>query len=180
MRAQSERLRLEYRDCVARAKELFSKAGAAGMRRKPDGGGWTAAECLEHLVLVGDDIAKKIRNAVDAAEVRPPRSEEKLSFFGKMLIRSFEPPVRKRYTAAHYLVPQAANPPRLDLLLGRFEQVHTRLGKLIEETDAIDRMRIRITLPDSEWMKVTLFDAFSMVAAHDRRHLWQAERAARL
>ena len=180
MRAQSERLRLEYRDCVARAKELLAKAGADGMRRRPEGGGWTAAECLEHLILVGDDIAKKIRDAVDAAEIRPPRSEEKLSLFGKMLIRSFEPPVRKRYTAAQYLVPPAAKPPRVDLLVGRFDGVHLRLEKLVEETDAIDRMRIRITLPDSEWMKVTLFDAFSMVAAHDRRHLWQAERAARL
>ena len=180
MRAQSERLRLEYRDCVARANELLEKAGPDGMRRKPDGGGWTAAECLEHLVLTADDTAKKIRAALDAAEIRPPRSEEKLSFFGKILIRSFEPPVRKRYTAAHYLVPPAANPPRLDRLLVRFDEVHARLGRLVEETDAIDRMRIRIALPESEWMKVTLFDAFSMIAAHDRRHLWQAERAARL
>jgi hypothetical protein len=94
-------------------------------------------------------------------------------------VRSFEPPFRSRFTAAVEFVP-AAVPPRLDLLLGRFDTTHNHLMRLVEETDAIDRMRIRLVLPASDWMRLTLFDAFSIIAAHDRRHLWQAEQAARV
>ena len=180
MRAQSERLRLEYRDCVARAKELIVRAGIEGARRKPEDGGWSAAECLEHLVLACEDSAKRIGVAIDSAPVRPPRREETLSFVGKMLVKSFEPPSRRHFTAARQLVPVPVAAPRVDLIISRFEQTHARVSQLVEETDAIDRMNIKITLPDSDWWKITIFDAFNLIAAHDRRHLWQAERAARL
>lgn len=179
MRAQSERLRLEYRESVARAKELFSSAGGERLRARPAGGGWCAAECVEHLALTGEDYVKRIRAAIESAKTRPAGGEEKLSLAGRVLMRMFEPPVRRRFTAAPHLVPAAAAP-RLDLLLGRFEQAHVHLMRLVEETDALDRTRIRIALPDSDWVRLTLFDTFELIAAHDRRHLWQAERAARV
>ena len=77
------------------------------------------------------------------------------------------------------MVPGAA-PSRIDVLISRFDQTHAQLVKLIEETDAIDRMRIRIPFADYEWLRPTLFDTFCIIAAHDRRHLWQAEQVSRV
>jgi hypothetical protein len=179
MRAQTERLRLEYRDSIARARELVSRSGSEAMRRKAEDGGWCASECLDHLNLTNEDYLRRMTAAVGAAEVRPPRREETLSWIGRYFVRSFEPPVKRRFTAAATLVP-AGTPPRIELLASRFEQTHQHLIRLIEETDAIDRTQIKITLADSDWVRVTLFDAFCLLAAHDRRHLWQAERAARV
>lgn len=179
MRPQTERLRLEFRDSMARAKELVARSASDSMRRKPEDGGWCAAECLDHLNLTNEDYLRRMTAAVAAAEVRPPRREENLSWIGRFFVRGFEPPVKRRFTAAATLVP-ASTPPRLELLASRFDQTHQHLIRLIEETDAIDRMQVRIALADSEWIRVSLFDAFCLLAAHDRRHLWQAERAARV
>ncbi|HUP44045.1 MAG TPA: DinB family protein [Thermoanaerobaculia bacterium] len=179
MRAQTERLRLEYRDSVARAKELVGSSTAAALRTRPEDGSWCAAECLDHLNLTAEDFIRRIREAVGQTAVRPPRREEKLSLPGRFYVRNYEPPPRRRFTAAATLVPAAAGP-RIDVLLGRFEQIRTQLIHLVEETDSIDRMRIRLPYADSDWTRLTLFDTFCLLAAHDRRHLWQAEQAARV
>lgn len=179
MQVQTERLRLEYRDCVARAKDLVAAASLDSLRRKPEGGGWSAAECLDHLNLSVEDSIRRIREAMEESRQRPARREEKLTLVGRLILRNFEPPIRRRYTAAATAVP-AAKPGRIDVLLGRFEQVHGELIRLVEETDPIDRMRIRVTHADYEWLRPSLFDTFCIIGAHDRRHLWQAERAARV
>ena len=179
MRAQTERLRLEYRDSIARAKDLVAGSTAAALRRKPEDGSWCAAECIDHLNLTAEDYMRRIREAVEQSTVRPPRREEKVSWLGRYYVRNYEPPPRRRFTAAATLVP-ATSGPRIDILLGRFEQIRLQLVRLVEETDAIDRMSIRIPYADSDWVRLTLFDTFCLIAAHDRRHLWQAEHAARV
>jgi hypothetical protein len=179
MNAQSERLRLEYRDSVARARDLVSGSGLDALRRKGADGGWCAAECLDHLNLSTEDSMRRIREALAESSPRPARREEKLSLVGRFIVRNYEPPARRRYTAAATVVPAAA-PARIDLLVAKFEQTHAQLVKLLEETDAIDRMRIKVSFADYEWLHPTLFDTFCIIAAHDRRHLWQAERAARV
>lgn len=179
MNAQTERLRLEYRDSVARARELVAGSGLEALRRKGAEGGWCAAECLDHLNLSAEDSMRRIREALAESPPRPARRAERMSLVGRFIVRNYEPPARRRYTAAATIVPAAA-PARIDLLLGRFEQAHAQLEKLLEETDGIDRMRIRVSFADYEWLHPTLFDTFCIVAAHDRRHLWQAERAARV
>ena len=179
MQAQTERLRLEYRDCVARAKDLIAGSSLEALRRKAPGGGWSAVECLDHLNLSAEDSIRRITEALEESETRPARRAERLSLVGRFVVRSYEPPIRRRFTAAATVVPSAA-PGRIDVLISRFEQRHTQLVKLIEETDAIDRMRIKVPFADYEWLRPTLFDTFCIIAAHDRRHLWQAEQASRV
>jgi hypothetical protein len=179
MRVHTERLRLEYRDSVSRAKELIASVPTASLRKKPEDGGWCAAECIDHLNLTAEDYIRRIRDAIGEATVRPPRREEKLSMAGRFYVRNFEPPIRRRFNAAATIVPSATGP-RIDVLINRFETIHQQLIRLVEETDAIDRLRIRIPYADSEWIRLTLYDTFCLLAAHDRRHLWQAEEAARV
>ena len=179
MRPQTERLRLEYRDSVARARELVSGCSATVFRARPSDGTWSAAQCLEHLNLTNAEYLRRVRDELKGASVRPPRREEKLSLVGRLVVRSYEPPVRRRFNAGGTLVP-AAEPPRTDLILGRFEQEHRQMVALLEETDAMDRTRVKIPLGDYDWLRLTLFDILCLLAAHDRRHLWQAERAARV
>lgn len=179
MRAQTERLRLEYRDSTARAKDLVASVAPDALRRKPEDGGWCAAECLDHLNLTAQDYMRRIRQAIEQSTVRPPRSEEKLSLVGRYFVRAFEPPARRRFTTAATLVPSAPGP-RVDVILSRFENIHQQMIRLVEETDSIDRMKIKLPIADSDWVRISVFDTLCLMAAHDRRHLWQAERAARV
>ena len=179
MRPQTERLRLEYRDSVARARELVSSCSPAAFRSRASDGTWSAAQCIEHLNLTNAEYVRRMRDELKGATVRPPRREEKLSLVGRLVVRTYEPPVRRRFTAGGTLVP-AAEAPRTDVIMGRFEQAHRQMIALLEETDVIDRTVLRIPLGDFDWLRLTLFDILCLLAAHDRRHLWQAERAARV
>lgn len=179
MRAETERLRLEYRDSVARARELVSSCAAAALRSAPSSGSWCAAQCIDHLNRTNETYVRRAREELKSATLRPARQKERLSLLGRLVVRSYEPPVRRRFSAGADLLP-AAEPSRSDVLLSRFEQTHLQMISLLEETDAIDRTRVRIPLADSDWLRVSLFDMLCLLAAHDRRHLWQAERAARV
>lgn len=175
MRPHTEKLRLEILDSVARARELVRRAGEPALRKQPEEGGWSAAECLEHLTLSTESFTRKLRRALDAAVTRPARGQETTSWLGRILLWHTEPPVRKKDTAPEKFHPTV--PASRDVLLARFEKAHRELIQLIEETDGIDRMRVKVPYVAVKWIRITLLDAFTLLSAHDRRHLWQAERA---
>lgn len=175
MRVYTEKLRLEILDSVGRARDLARRAGDAALRKQPQEGGWSAAECIEHLTLSTESFTRKLRRALDAATTRPARGEEKISWLGKILVWHTEPPVRRKDTAPEKFHPTV--PASREVLLGRFEKAHRELIQLIEETDGIDRLRVKVPYVAAKWMRISLLDAFALLAAHDRRHLWQAEKA---
>jgi hypothetical protein len=96
---------------------------------------------------------------------------------GRVWLALVEPPVRIRLK-----VPAAALQPgeitTRDALLARFGETHATLIALLDESDAYDRMRLRVPSAFAKRITVTLYDAFVVLAAHGRRHLWQAGRAA--
>ncbi len=176
MQIQTERLRLEYQDSIARGLELAARIDDQRLRRRPDAGGWCAAECLEHLSVTMEVYQKRIREAMYKGKLRPARRKEKVSLIGRIVARVLEPPVGRKLSAPGEFAPQ--NVPERAALLRRFEQTHRAMIQLIEETDAIDRGRVKVPATGSERMRLPLLDIFAVLAAHDRRHLWQAERAA--
>src|SRR5688500_13280934 len=165
MHVQTERLRLEYRDCVARAKDLIAGSSIEALRRKAAGGGWSAAECIDHLNLSAEDSIRRIREALEESETRPARRAERLSLVGRLIVHNYEPPIRRRYTAAATVVP-AATPGRIDVLIGRFEQTHVQLERLLDATDSIDRMGIKVPFAVYDWLRPSLFDTFCIIVEH--------------
>jgi hypothetical protein len=176
LQTQTVRLRLEFEDSIGRGLELVARCDDDALRRRPAPDSWCAAECLEHLSMTMESYQRRIRKALDAEKPRPARQKEEMSFFGRIILAIFEPPVGRRFHTPTSLTPG----PWLDraVLSRRFDQSHRGMIKLIEETDPIDRMRVKIPAPGTERIKVPLLDTFAILAAHDRRHLWQAERAA--
>jgi hypothetical protein len=71
---------------------------------------------------------------------------EARTLVGRIWVRLVEPPVRLRLK-----VPAAALQPgeieSRELLLARFDETHATLIALLDESDAYDRMRVRIPTP---------------------------------
>ena len=176
MQTQTVRLRLEFEDSIGRGLELVARTDDDTLRRRPAPDSWCAAECLEHLSVTMEVYQRRIRAALDAAKPRPSRHKEEMSFLGRIFLRIVEPPARRKFTTPSGFSPGAL--PDRSMLVRRFDQTHRAMIRLIEETDSIDRMRVRVVPPAAERIKVPLLDTFAILAAHDRRHLWQAERAA--
>ncbi len=178
MKAETTRLRSEFEDVVERANALAARLDDVVLMRRPAPASWSVAENLEHLSATAATFARRIRRRLDASTVSDRVSRERTSIIGRVWLTLVEPPARVRLK-----VPAAALQPgeieSRDTLLARFAETHGTLIALLDESDAYDRMRLRIPSAFAKRITVTLYDGFVVLAAHGRRHVWQAERAAR-
>jgi len=178
MKRETLRLRGELEAVVRRSNELVASLDDETLMRRPSPASWSVAEIVEHLSATAATFSRRIRRKLDVATVQQKPSRERPSLMGDMWRRLVEPPVRVRLK-----VPAAALQPgeivSRDALLARFAETHATLLALLDESDAYDRMRLRIPTPFAKRISVNLLDTFAVLAAHGRRHVWQAERALR-
>lgn len=175
MHPGTEQLSREFREAVLRGRALIAAADETKLYKRPAEGSWSAAECVEHLSITAEKYARRIRRMLETASTKPPRERTKHSLVGRLLLSMMEPPVKRKLPAPKSFVPGAGDP--RDVLLARYEAAYEEMIKLLEETDAIDRTRVKVASPASNLIKISLHDAFALLSAHARRHLWQAERA---
>ena len=67
------------------------------------------------------------------------------------------------------MIPRVAVPPT-------FLQVQDQLTLQLERADGLDLRRVKVSTPISRFLKMSLGMMFAQVAAHERRHLAQAQR----
>lgn len=177
MKLETTRLHGEFDEVVRRCNALAVSLDDEALMRRPAPASWSVAENLEHLSATAATFSRRIRRRLDATTTSDTFSREKKSFVGSVWLGLVEPPVRVRLK-----VPAAALQPgeivSRDALLARFGETHATLIALLDESDAYDRMRLRIPSAFAKRITVTLYDAFIVLAAHGRRHLWQAERVS--
>ena len=178
MKSETTRLHREFAEVVQRGNALAARLDDMTLMRRPAPASWSVAENLEHLSATAATYGRRIRRRLDASTVSDVLSKEKMSIVGRLWHSLVEPPARMRLK-----VPAAALQPgeivSREALLARFAETHGTLIALLEESDAYDRMRLRIPTAFAKRITVTLYDGFVVLAAHGRRHLWQAERAVR-
>lgn len=176
MKPETERLLREFREVIRCGNDLVARLDDAMLMRRPAPSRWSVAENLDHLSATAATFGRRIRRRLDGAAVQDVVTDEKRTIVGRVWLLLVEPPVRLRLK-----VPAAALQPgeiaSREVLLARFAETHTMLIALLDESDAYDRMRLRVPTPFAKRITVTLLDSFVVLAAHGRRHLWQAERA---
>jgi len=173
-----EKLREELRQATARAQRLASSIEEGRWSRTPENGGWSAAECLVHLNLTTEQFLPLIREQLrrgreqGARQVGPYRKD----LIGRLLAWIVEPPVRRmRVKTVTAFVPVAASKEKV---LARFGELQSELEAEMTVAEGLDLNRLKITSPFNSRVRYNLFSCFAILTAHQRRHLWQAERAA--
>jgi hypothetical protein len=152
-------------------------ADQAMLNQTPPGGGWSAAQCLEHLNETARVYLPVFADAIEEARAGGlvASRDEGRTLMGRVIVWAQEPPVRFRVrTFAEIQPPRELDPVRV---LDDFEALHEELIVRINESGTLDRRRIRIRSVLDSRLTLSLGDWFAFMAAHGRRHLWQAERA---
>ena len=145
------------------------------LRWRPDARHWSIAECLDHLNLTLNLHLPKIDDAIgrgrreDHSPVTCPRCERAEA----EALRFIEPPVTIGESAPALAIPAAAVDP--DWLVDQFHQTRDRYSDAVRRSLGLDLRRIRIVEPIYPLI-VSLGGTLAFIAAHDRRHMWQAER----
>jgi hypothetical protein len=175
--AQVDLLLQELRETRSRAEAIFCGRKPAELLRQPAEKRWSAAQCVEHLNITNRAYMARVPDAIRVLREKhvDRRGSFRLDWNAHLLKYWLEPPSRvKLPTGASF---QPGNPQDPAAVLSTFQSI----GRQIEEELAAARELAldggRIRSPFSENMKYNVYSAFTLIAAHNRRHLWQAGNA---
>jgi hypothetical protein len=167
----------QLRTLIRRARDLADGVDPETLNRRPAAGGWSAAQCIEHLNETARVYLPLIATAIEEgrATVPPAARGDGRTLLGRVIAWSQEPPVRFRTRTM-----AAIEPPSHELdpvrLMEDFEALHEELIVRVNESAAIDRKKVRLRSALDSRLTLSLGDWFAFLAAHGRRHLWQADQ----
>lgn len=148
--------------------------------RRPAEHGWSAIECIQHLNLTAAATLARVREGIGRASrlEEPVRPRYRRDIFGWFLWRGLSKPGRFKTRTAPAFVPDA-NRPVLEILAA-FRRLQDEHIACVRDSDGLPIDRVRIASPFNERIRYSVYSALTILAVHQHRHLWQAERAAGL
>lgn len=158
-------------NCSQRAQSVTYGLSPEQLRQRPENGGWSIAECLAHLTLTTGEYFK----LADSAFADAPRGSGhfKRDLVGRILAWTLEPPYRMKTKTLPAYVPGADS--LIDPLAAFLESQQQLIDTLYRANGiALDRVKVQSSF--NSRIDYNLLSFFSILTAHQRRHLWQAEQ----
>jgi hypothetical protein len=161
-----------------RARAFVAALSPDALMRRPTAEGWSPAECLTHLSLTVHIFKPLLDQTIDAARAHGLRGvgPYRMDPLGRMMRWLMEPPSRMRTKTYTTVAPINVGPPAE--VLPMFVAAQGVLKESLHAADGVALDRATIISPFNHRLRYNLLSTFAILAAHERRHLWQAERAA--
>lgn len=139
-------------------------------------GGWSIAQCLEHLNSYGRYYLPAIaRELGKAALTEPVTGNVRGTWLGRYFIKTMQPGTNaKKYKAPKDHQPIAQLVPAK--VISDFISQQEQLLVYVRQAKKADLDGIRVPISISKWIKLRLGDIFQFLVVHDERHLQQALR----
>jgi len=143
---------------------------------RPTPSAWSIAECLEHLNATARFYLPVLDESIADAIKRGHYGEGpfKYNAIGRLFVRLNEPPVRLRVKAPQRVHPGPERPRRE--IIAAFRAYQVQYIDRLRQANGLDLARARVRSPVGKWIPIPLGSGFGLMAAHERRHLWQARR----
>lgn len=161
-------------EVTAEARAKFGALNREQLNWRPPDGGWSVGQCLEHLIKTSEIYSEDFRSIADGTRATSfwenwsPLS----SFFGRFLTSYMDKDEKKVKTTERFVPPSEIEANIVD----RFEASQQELISLIDSTSNADWDRTKLTSSFQGFVTYSLADAYRIIAAHQRRHIRQAER----
>jgi len=174
---QLSHVREEFASASERAAVLFEQHPGGRLMTKPRNGGWSAVECVSHLNLTAKLYIPTLNSNITRArrDNLTGGGPYGMDLRGRLLAWFLEPPYRLRGRTIPETMPGQPRSPKI--VLEEFKALNSQLSSLVEEASGLDLDRVRLASPFKASLTYNLYSAFRVLTAHERRHLWQAERA---
>jgi hypothetical protein len=156
--------------------ELVSSLKEAQFNWRPSPQSWSIAECLLHLNILGDRYIPLIEKAIEKARARGlvGKGPFGYGFLGEWLLDNTEPPPRRKFKAPRLFTPAYGQP--ITAVLPTFLHLQDQLARQTEQANGLDLERIKVPAPGWGPVRLNLHITLAWMAAHQRRHLWQARQ----
>lgn len=168
-------VRRELGEARDRAHHVAGRAGARWSVR-PSPANWAVADCLVHLNATSTAFLPRIREALDMAHRGGLTGQEpyRLDVWGWALCKMLEPPARMKVKTPPSFEPSGSEPP--EKVLADFDRLQDLLLQCVQASEGLPLGRLKVSSPFSKHLRYNLYSTYRVVPAHQRRHLWQAER----
>ena len=168
----------EYDAVTGAVRALAASVEPAVFARKPSPERWSAAECVEHLTLSNRLYYDMIRDGLARGRMMPPHPEEhRRRLLGRLLAWSLEPGKGGKSRTIPATVPHVAV--GTAGVVGDFVESQQVIASFVRESNGLDLRRIILVSPFLKYLTYDLYSLYTILAAHQRRHLAQAQRAVR-
>lgn len=140
------------------------------------GTSWSMWQCFDHLARINRVYCQALQAAVENPRETQERTPQRITpgWFSRWFIRSMGPPVRTRFKAPTRVIPAEAGDPQEGF--DAFLESHAPVRRVLEFWDRVNFNRVRFKNPFVPLLRFTIGTGLMVINAHDRRHLWQAER----
>ena len=164
-------------DSRRRAQALVDSVSVDQLKRHPDPGKWSIAECLAHLNMTAETVQKIMARGIEQAKQEKKFGEGPFSLGpnGRLLVWIAEPPPKFRIRAPKNVRPPAAIDDPLQVLVA-FMKAQDEWERLMREQEGLDLAKIKV---GQGIFRMRLAAALPWMMAHQRRHLLQAENVKR-
>lgn len=158
--------------CRQEARELVRDLSPDALLWRPDPKSWSIAHCLVHVADTTAVYARTMDRGIERGRAAGLEGDGTAwNAFERWFARFLEPPPRLEVPAPRKLVPEARVTGAE--AMARYEASHERLDGLIEASRGLDLARVKVDHPFLPLLKLRLGATFGILAAHERRHLWQ-------
>ena len=182
---QLDEFRRQFEELANEADALVAPLSDAQFTWRPVAGktpagdpryGWSVAQCIDHLNVTARMYLPVLDEGIANAIRQGQYGEGPYTYWwlARMFVRMLEPPPRFRTKT-----PAAFRPPpgrtRREIMAA-FRAYQVQYVDRLRQANGLDLARARTRSPVASWLVFPLGCGFAAMAAHERRHLWQARQ----
>lgn len=166
----------QFHRATRAANRLVLDREADDLTNRLEPGSWSATECLDHLARTTFSFLPAISRAVATAPELTTNRTLRTGTIASLLIRNLEPPYHLRYKVLSHLAPQERD---FATAWSSFEHSQSQLSEALQSAAGLAIDKVTVPCPLCAQVTYNTYGAFRMLAAHQRRHLWQMEQILR-
>ena len=166
----------ELEQIAVNTRQAFGGLSPGQINWKPSAESWSVGQCFEHLIKANSAFFSQFESIIRGEKKQTTwESYSPLSsFFGNLLLKSVSPEGKRKLKAPPPAVPSASN--ISPSIIADFAKHQSELIEKIRLMESFDSNRIILTSPFIRVITYSLFDAYRITIAHEKRHFAQAER----
>lgn len=159
-----------------RAEDLVRDLDDERLNWRPDERSWSVAQCLDHLNVASRVYLEPMREALERARRKGAvrRGPIRPGVLGGWFVATLEPPPKRGLPAPKKIVPSLRK--GRSEVMEEWRRAQVAVKDLLREAAGFDLNGTRFVNPFLSLIRFSLGTGFQVLPAHQRRHLWQAER----
>src|SRR5277367_1284797 len=166
----------EVHRATREASKLFLGRSADDLTNTWESSSWSVTQCLDHLARTSLSFLPAISLAVAMAPELNTNRPLRTGTIAWLLIRKLEPPYHLRYKVIPQLAPQETD---FEAGWSNFKRSQAQLLEAVRSAAGLAIDKVGVQCPVYARLNYNVYGALRLLAAHERRHLWQMRQILR-